>query len=257
MVSIEKRPPGLKTLNNAKNHRLSCLFLASAVGVLGVVSEAKANPVLKKGTNGEQVQKLQEKLQSLGYLNENPTGVFSAETEKAVKNFQQAKGLTADGIVGAQTRSVLFNGSNLNMGASNSKLPPSNGPIRVPAAPPLGNVPGNMGTNAATLKNNTTVKPANQNLVAMSNATSPLNQTVNLGNTRKSYLYSSQMFRRGDRHQGVALLQQELQKRGFYQGSVDGIYGSTTERAVRAFQRANNLATDGLVGMQTLAYFAR
>jgi peptidoglycan hydrolase-like protein with peptidoglycan-binding domain len=255
MIKIEKRADREKALNNAKNRQLSCLFLASAVGVLGVATEVKANPVLKKGTSGDQVQKLQEKLQSLGYLNEPPTGFFTPETEQALKNFQQAKGIVADGIAGKQTLAILFNASGLRIGSSNSKLPPSNGPLPVPSAPPLGNVPGNRGTKAATLSNNTTKTP--NNLVAIRNTTNPVNQTANLGTNKKSYLYSSQMFRRGDRHQGVVLLQQELQKRGFYQGEIDGVYGSTTERAVRNFQKANNISTDGMVGMQTLAYFAR
>jgi peptidoglycan hydrolase-like protein with peptidoglycan-binding domain len=262
MYSVKQRPSALKSLKKAKNRQLSCLFLASAVGVLGVVDQAQANPVLKKGTSGSQVQKLQEKLQSLGYLTENPTGVFTAETEKAVIMFQQSKGLTADGVVGSKTMSVLFgNTNNLNIGASNSKLPPSNGPLPVPAPPPLGNLPGNVATNASTLQNNNNKSGTQNNLMAIrSNNSSSVNQvnpTTNLVNNKKSYLFSGQNFQRGDRHQGVALLQQELQKRGYYRGTVDGVYGSNTEQAVRAFQRAHNLSTDGMVGMQTLAYFAR
>ena len=37
-----------------------------------------------------------------------------------------------------------------------------------------------------------------------------------------------------------------------YAGDVDGIYGSATERAVRAFQRKNGLTADGKAGAQTL-----
>jgi peptidoglycan hydrolase-like protein with peptidoglycan-binding domain len=250
MYSVEEKPSsGLKVVKKAKNRQLSCLFLASAVGVLGVVGEAQATPLLRKGTSGSEVEKLQEKLQSLGYLNESPNGVFTAETEKAVIQFQRAKGLAADGIVGRQTMSVLFGNGNFNVGASNSTLPPSNGPLPVPAPPPLGNLPGNTQSNYSTPRNNV-IAMNNSNTVAVEN-------NAVAAQTRRSYLYSAQMFRRGDRHQGVALLQQELQKRGYYQGTIDGVYGSTTERAVIAFQRANNISTDGTVGMQTLAYFAR
>lgn len=50
---------------------------------------------------------------------------------------------------------------------------------------------------------------------------------------------------------------QEIQKRlkswGYYNGTVDGIFGSRTEKAVRWFQSKNGLEVDGKVGKQTLA----
>ncbi len=51
----------------------------------------------------------------------------------------------------------------------------------------------------------------------------------------------------------VLELQTLLEVRNFSPGAVDGIYGPTTEEAVRAFQQANNLMVDGIVGPQTWA----
>ncbi len=51
----------------------------------------------------------------------------------------------------------------------------------------------------------------------------------------------------------VLELQTILKNRGLDSGSVDGIYGPTTETAVRAFQQANNLGVDGIVGATTWA----
>jgi len=49
----------------------------------------------------------------------------------------------------------------------------------------------------------------------------------------------------------VKRIQRQLQKLDYYQGAIDGIYGGGTESAVKAFQRANELTVDGLVGPNT------
>lgn len=54
---------------------------------------------------------------------------------------------------------------------------------------------------------------------------------------------------RGDR---VKLLQKALNQLGYSAGSADGKFGSGTQRAVVAFQRANGLTADGLAGTKTL-----
>lgn len=52
---------------------------------------------LKKGSRGNEVKILQQA------LNLYPDGIFGPLTEEAVKEFQKANGLTADGIVGTKT----------------------------------------------------------------------------------------------------------------------------------------------------------
>lgn len=46
-------------------------------------------------------------------------------------------------------------------------------------------------------------------------------------------------------------VQQKLKELGYYSGSVDGVYGQGTRNAVIAFQKANGLTADGIVGQNT------
>ena len=60
-------------------------------------------------------------------------------------------------------------------------------------------------------------------------------------------------YKKGSSGAVVTQIQTKLKSWGYYTGTVDGIYGSGTERAVRAFQQKNGLTVDGKVGDQTLA----
>ncbi len=46
-------------------------------------------------------------------------------------------------------------------------------------------------------------------------------------------------------------IQISLRNAGFYRGPVDGVFGSATRKAIREFQRANDLKPDGIVGART------
>lgn len=59
--------------------------------------------------------------------------------------------------------------------------------------------------------------------------------------------------RYGDRGQQVITLQKKLRQWGYYTGSVDGVFGDQTLRAVKWFQSANGLVVDGIVGTKTAA----
>lgn len=61
----------------------------------------------------------------------------------------------------------------------------------------------------------------------------------------------AESLRRGSRGELVTTLQKRLKTWGYYTGSVDGIFGSQTEQAVKYFQRKNGLAVDGIVGPAT------
>ena len=61
------------------------------------------------------------------------------------------------------------------------------------------------------------------------------------------------VLKKGSKGDEVVTLQKKLKQWGYYNGAVDGIFGSGTEKAVQYFQRKNGLAADGVVGTKTAA----
>lgn len=47
-------------------------------------------------------------------------------------------------------------------------------------------------------------------------------------------------------------IQTALKNSGFYKGQIDGKLGPQTKEAIKAFQKANGLKADGIVGKRTL-----
>ena len=78
----------------------------------------QALSTLRKGDKNDQVRVLQQYLISLGYLSGEADGQFGSGTERALKLFQEAHGLTADGIAGPGTQSILFSGDAMPSGSS-------------------------------------------------------------------------------------------------------------------------------------------
>lgn len=59
-------------------------------------------------------------------------------------------------------------------------------------------------------------------------------------------------YRQGDSGSAVTTIQTKLKRWGYFDGPVDGIYGSKTSKAVRSFQQKNGLTADGVAGPATL-----
>ena len=62
---------------------------------------------LKSGSTGIRVEKLQSRLNKLGYLDAPVDGEFGSRTKDAVKLFQKAAGLKQDGVAGTATLKAL------------------------------------------------------------------------------------------------------------------------------------------------------
>jgi len=73
---------------------------------------AYASALLKVGSRGTEVTLAQATLQKMGYFTyPTATGYFGKITESAVKSFQRANGIAADGVIGKITRGILYSDS--------------------------------------------------------------------------------------------------------------------------------------------------
>lgn len=76
--------------------------------------------------------------------------------------------------------------------------------------------------------------------------------TVNIALLAVFVSVSDAAYRQGDSGSTVRTIQQKLKNWGYYDGPVDGVFGSKTTAAVKLFQRKNGLTADGVVGKATL-----
>lgn len=72
---------------------------SSMSGYVSGISET-----LQYGSRGDNVRKLQNVLNALGYNAGSVDGIFGANTQAAVKRFQSASGIAVDGVVGVNTK---------------------------------------------------------------------------------------------------------------------------------------------------------
>lgn len=64
-------------------------------------------------------------------------------------------------------------------------------------------------------------------------------------------IIGKELLTRGDYGKAVRKLQKQLAELGYYTYQIDGIFGPRTEKAVRQFQTASDIAVDGIVGPKT------
>ena len=92
---------GRKVLKKALRTTALFLLLFSAAGL----AQASA---LEEGDNGPEVAEVQSRLSACGYKVGSVDGDFGAATTAAVKAFQRAQGLDADGVIGPATYRALM-----------------------------------------------------------------------------------------------------------------------------------------------------
>lgn len=89
------------------------------------------------GDRGTQVTKLQKALISLGYLPENAAdGAYGYQTYNAVKAFQKANGLSADGVAGPATLTNLYENPNVVGVVKETAVPTATPAPTLPAITP-------------------------------------------------------------------------------------------------------------------------
>ena len=89
---------------------------------------------LKKGVSGADVKAAKDRLVALGYLHASTHDTFGDDTLEAVKAFQAANGLEADGVVGPLTWAALFDAAAQPVEPVDTALfPPNIGPAAATA----------------------------------------------------------------------------------------------------------------------------
>ena len=82
-----------------------CLMVCAFGGIASSVRADAANIV--KGDTKENIRIVQQRLKEQGYYSIGVDGIWGPKTLAGVKNFQRAKGLVVDGIVGSRTEKAL------------------------------------------------------------------------------------------------------------------------------------------------------
>ena len=87
---------------------------------------------------------------------------------------------------------------------------------------------------------------------AMGEIASPVSENADHSEDLSEQI-SGEPLKNGSRGNRVIALQRKLEELGYLPGDIDGIFGAATRDAVRAFQRRNGLASDGIAGPETLS----
>lgn len=71
-------------------------------------TDLNLNQTLKSGMQNDDVLKMQKRLDELGYMFVNPTGLYAEATAQSVKDFQYLNGMTVTGIADPATLKKIF-----------------------------------------------------------------------------------------------------------------------------------------------------
>ena len=231
---------------------------------------------LEFGSRGSDVLKLQKALLELGFNPNGTDGKFGRGTETAVKAYQAARGLEADGKAATLTLTKLY-----------AETDGQSATVTTPVTTPVT-------TNPNTLKygdSGSRVTEMQTALVKLGYNTNGVDGRFGAGTQRAvisfqkdngleadglagtktlELLYKkadgtssssgsgtssglTRTLRRGYTGDDVVTVQQRLKELGYYTGSIDGVYGSGSIAAATAFQKNNGLKVDGLTGQSTYA----
>lgn len=233
-----------------------------------------AGVLLGVGSANNEVKLVQERLNDLGYNLGTADGIFGTGTETAVKNYQQAKGLDVDGVVGRLTWDALFNGTSradaadddiaypgylIGVGNADSNVTLIQKRLNVLN---MGNIieDGIFGVNTENaVKNFQSQNSLGADGVVGQTTWDKLFQGARTSGSfisgvisSTSNYYNGVLLATGSSGSQVLKLQNKLYEIGYTTvGSHDGIFGQNTRNAVISFQHDRGLVEDGIVGNDT------
>ncbi len=251
--------------------------LLGAPGSNGGGSSLSSSGMLKLGSQGEAVRSLQSALKTLKYYSGSITGSFGPLTKDAVRDFQRAHKLSADGVAGPTTLDAI---------ASKNKVAESSESAPITVAESSSSSMLKLGSQGEAVRSlQTALKNMKFYTGSITGSFGPLTKdavrdfqranklsadgvagptTLNAIANRDSGESSSDsssgasgssdsgVLKEGSQGDRVLQMQKALKELKYYKGSLTGNFGPLTGEALRKFQYANGLEADGVAGTATL-----
>ena len=210
----------------------------------------KVSDILSLGSQGKDVNALQERLKELGYFTDDTTDYFGTVTQSALIEFQISAGLTADGIFTEEVKTALF--------ADNApaKLLSSN--VNPEETTESDNEEPDEELEADT--DSTDVIEPDVDEITLADSESDLeletetasdisDMQVEISDTDTSF--SDIIYRTGDEDEEITNIQYILILLGYYDFDLTSVYDDNTAYAVAQYQLDNNLDATGFVDTET------
>jgi len=271
------------------------LFEGSPLNSRGAKTRVKTLPAIdgvtiRADNQGVAVELVQQRLKELNLYQGVVDGKYGTATQAAVRGFQRANSLTADGIVGSATYAKLFPQLAPEDSGTPAAATPTPSPVFTTQSP---------GEEEASYPYNTTTSSSvnlrkGKSLSSMRYLTIPQGATVEVladedsfqkvtyrnftGYVMTEYINIPEAYLSGKsldsdpsakvNYETLAIgsdgakvraLQQALSELGYYSGNIDGKFGAGTLASLKAFQTKNGLRATGvaLPELQQLLYEER
>ncbi|NET44126.1 peptidoglycan-binding protein [Okeania sp. SIO2B3] len=217
---------------------------------------------LRRGDRAATVSAVQRKLRELGYFSANLTGFYGPITERAVRQFQQDKGIAATGQIEPTTWSLLFAGKRSNK--INSSLLNSSTKVLSfgQVSPQIAIIQRRLAELGFYRSPINSIYDQNTRtaVIRFQNA-HRITPTGQVGITTREFLFGTRpvpvervFLRPGETGLEIGRLQQRLKNLGYYQGQITNYFDRSTEIAVIEFQKRNRITPTGIVGPTTKAF---
>lgn len=211
--SNTKSNPGKGVILSNVSRRSDLILVKRIAEVTSTASSASstARTYLMKGDKGDAVKELQNNLNTLGFSCGTVDGIFGDATDKAVRAFQSAYGLTVDGKYGNNSKAKMTEVINAKNSTSST-------------------------TNSNTSAFTTFVKDVQSAIGAKVDGiagSETLSKTITVSKSKNN------------RHAVVKTLQTYLNSLGYNCGTADGIAGTKFDAAVKEYQKDNGCVADG------------
>lgn len=179
---------------------LSLLIVMGCVNNFGAEEKGRFNEeqiIGRVSGRNPRVEEIQELLKDVEFDPGSVDGVMGGQTRKAIKEFQEDRGLKPTGKIDSVTLAALHK--------------------------------------------------AKENLREIAG----IDSKDKLSLDKEDGSQSEELNLSSNTEERILQIQTALKKAGFYNGELDGRIGSQTRKAIRAFQKANGLKPDSVVGLKT------